>query len=279
MKRAEERARGGQLVRKGAMPVVDQDVVAPDVKPGVVPKLSSMLLPLLTLVIAVPIGIVITGYPSLRDSGGSLLSVEGMTTLLRGASGETAVFWGVSIAVALSVIWLKIRRIFSFEESVQLALKGASGMVTLATIMTLAFAIGMTCKTLATGPYVAEVTSSWLTPLWIAPVLFIVSGFMAFSTGTSWGTFAIMIPLAIPLVAAYQNQGQDVSTPMIVSAVLGGGVFGDHCSPISDTTVVSSMAACSDHMDHVRTQLPYALTSATLAFGAYFIAGWAGLSG
>ena len=96
---------------------------------------------------------------------------------------------------------------------------------------------------------------------------------MAFATGTSWGTFAIMIPLALPVATAMLGDGAGVSIPLVVSAVLGGGVFGDHCSPISDTTLISSMAAWSDHIDHVRTQLPYALAAGAAALGLYVVAG------
>ena len=111
----------------------------------------------------------------------------------------------------------------------------------------------------------AEVAGPYLTPVWIAPLVFAISGGMAFATGTSWGTFAIMIPLALPLVSSFAAEGQPVSVPLVVAAVLGGGVFGDHCSPISDTTIMSSMASASDHLDHVRTQAPYATVCAGVA--------------
>jgi tetracycline resistance efflux pump len=110
----------------------------------------------------------------------------------------------------------------------------------------------------------------------VAPLVFLVSCVIAFSTGTSWGTFAIMIPLAAPLVERFNIEGAAVSLPLVVSAVLGGGVFGDHCSPISDTTVVSSMASASDHIDHVRTQLPYALLCGAGAVALYLVAGMMG---
>ena len=114
----------------------------------------------------------------------------------------------------------------------------------------------------------------WATglPLW-AVCLFLVSAFIAFATGSSWGTFAIMLPLAVPLAASFNAEAIVVSLPLVVSAVLGGGVFGDHCSPISDTSVISSMAAASDHIDHVRTQLPYALVAGTVAFTLYLVVG------
>jgi len=97
----------------------------------------------------------------------------------------------------------------------------------------------------------------------------VISCLIAFSTGTSWGTFGIMMPIGIPLVTATGG-----SLPLAVAAVLGGGVFGDHCSPISDTTVISSMATASDHIDHVKTQLPYALIAAAVAVAGYLLAGW-----
>ena len=137
-------------------------------------------------------------------------------------------------------------------------------------LLVLAFAIGKLCgdKGLATGEYVASMipmeVGSWM----VAPILFSVAGAIAFSTGTSWGTFAIMLPIAWKIA-------EKVGFPpeIAISAVLSGGVFGDHCSPISDTTIVSSMASASDHIDHVRTQLPYALIAGAGAVPLYGIAG------
>jgi len=102
---------------------------------------------------------------------------------------------------------------------------------------------------------------------------------VAFSTGTSWGTMAIVIPLAVPLSAAY-IQGDPSQAPLVMaalSAVLSGSIFGDHCSPISDTTIMSSMASGSDHIDHVKTQVPYALTGAGIAFIGYLLVGIVGV--
>jgi len=134
--------------------------------------------------------------------------------------------------------------------------------------MVLAFAINNTCSAMETGPYVASLVEPWLSPALLPFLLFVCACFIAFSTGTSWGTFGIMMPIGIPLVAAMGG-----SLPLVVAAILGGGVFGDHCSPISDTTVISSMATACDHIDHVRTQLPYALVAAAIAGVGYLIAG------
>jgi Na+/H+ antiporter NhaC len=271
MRKAERRAREqGKVIRDGAVPVVDEEVIAIAPKPGIAHRKRNMLLPLAVMVLMVPVGIAITGIQGVRAAG-----IENPTLMnyLDQASGSTAVLWAILLAVGVAVVMLKGQGMFTLEESSALLFKGAGGMVQLAAIMMLAFAIGATCNELGTGPWVAGVVQPWLTPVLIAPLVFLVSCFIAFSTGTSWGTFAIMMPLAVPLTASYNLSGETVSLPLVVSAVLGGGVFGDHCSPISDTTIVSSMASCSDHIDHVRTQLPYALTAASVALLLYLLIG------
>ncbi|MGQ9853102.1 MAG: Na+/H+ antiporter NhaC family protein, partial [Candidatus Oleimicrobiaceae bacterium] len=110
----------------------------------------------------------------------------------------------------------------------------------------------------------------WVHPGLVPTLLFLAACLIAFSTGTSFGTFAIMIPIAVPMVAP-----MGLHPGLTLSAVLGGGVFGDHCSPISDTTIISSMAAATDHIDHVNTQLPYALMAAGLATILYLAVGFA----
>ena len=142
-------------------------------------------------------------------------------------------------------------------------------MLVMAILMVLAFAIGNLCKELGTGIYVSRVTSAWLIPEIAPALIFITSAFIAFATGTSWGTFAIMISIAVPL-----SFSVDANFYLVIAAVLGGGVFGDHCSPISDTTLIASVASGCDHIDHVRTQLPYALFTGGIAIGLYLIAGF-----
>jgi len=136
----------------------------------------------------------------------------------------------------------------------------------MALILLLALALGDVAVELGTGEFVAQVTQGVLPPVIFLPLTFLVGAGIAFSIGSSWGTFAIMLPIAVPAAAA-------MGLPLhpFVAASLAGGVFGDHSSPISDTTIISSMAAATDHIDHVRTQLPYALLAglvATMAFTA-----------
>lgn len=137
------------------------------------------------------------------------------------------------------------------KEMIDLVLKGISELMPLALLMLLAFAIGDACNELGTGKFVAEWSKDWLSPEFLPAIIFIISSFIAFSTGTSWGgTFAIMMAIAIPMAEVHQ-----APITLVIAATLGGGIFGDHCSPISDTSIISSMSSASDHIDHVNTQL------------------------
>ncbi|MBA4147692.1 MAG: Na+/H+ antiporter NhaC family protein [Verrucomicrobia bacterium] len=271
MKRAEKRAREeGKLLRDGAVPVVDESIISMPTKTNVTPRKRNMILPLASMVLMVMAGIAITGFNGVKAEN---ITNPTFMDYLNQASGSTAVLWGILFAVVVAIVMMLLQRIFTMHETMDLILKGAGGLVPLAAIMVFAFAIGATCNKLGTGPWVASIAQPYLTPVLIAPIVFIVASLIAFSTGTSWGTFAIMMPLAIPLAASYNLEGTAVSIPLVVSAVLGGGVFGDHCSPISDTSIVSSMASCSDHIDHVRTQMPYALLAGGLTIVLYLVIG------
>ncbi|RKY52332.1 MAG: sodium:solute symporter [Candidatus Neomarinimicrobiota bacterium] len=253
MKKAENRVvKEGKLLRDGAVPLMDETIV--EMKPVEEKKhlARNMVVPVVIMSIAMPIALIITGKGDITHG-----------------SGSTAVFWSVTLAIAVAGVMYRFQKLMSIKEIMDMILKGAGGMISLALLMMLAFSLGNTCRELGTGIYVSKITSSFLNPGLVPALVFAVSAFVAFSTGTSFGTFALMIPLAIPFVNTLS-----VNLPLVVSAVLGGGVFGDHCSPISDTTMVASMASACDHIDHVNTQLPYALISAGLAFVLYIVAGF-----
>ena len=144
------------------------------------------------------------------------------------------------------------------------------GGITLLTI--LSFALNTMCNDLGTGYYMAEVANGFVTPALVPAIIFLLASLIGFSTGTSWGAFAIMIAVAVPL-----SNSMDVNLSMAVAAAIGGGIFGDHCSPTSDTTIITSMATANDHIDHVRTQIPYALIAGAGATVLYIILGFAGI--
>ena len=238
MAEAETRAmQTGRVLREGAEPLVSTEVISLDAKKDVEPRPINMILPLLVMLIATPIGLYITG-------NGNML--EG--------SGSTSVLWAVLSGITTAFILYTSQGIFKLTEFMELVLSGIGGMMPVALLMMMAFAIGATSSELRTGEYLASLVGGHLNPSLLPAILFLLTGFIAFSTGTSWGTFAIMLPIGIPMAEVLGAQ-----LHMTIGAVLAGGIFGDHCSPISDTTIISSMAAGSDHIDHVNTQLPYAL--------------------
>ena len=161
-----------------------------------------------------------------------------------------------------------IYKLLSFKEIATGSITGIKHMAPVVAILVLSFAFGDAIKALGTGVYVSQLLNVEVPLFLMAPILFIAAAIMAFATGTSWGTFAILIPIAVPIA---QQSGLPVE--FLVEAVLGCGIFGDHASPISDTTVVASMASGCDHFEHVKTQLPYALVGAVATLVIYIIIG------
>ena len=152
-------------------------------------------------------------------------------------------------------------------------LAGVKGVMGAVLILALAYCINTVSREMQTAAYVVALTEGSLTPGLLPVLAFVISAFVSFSTGTSFGTYAIMIPIVLPM--ALEFAGGEVGPLAVVSfaAVAGGGVFGDHCSPLSDTTVLSSLGGASDHIDHTRTQLPYALAVAGVASVLYLALG------
>jgi Na+/H+ antiporter NhaC len=237
-------------------------------KEGAPQKAFNMIIPIITMVIMMPIMLIYTGWGSIDQSTGkSFFSL--VFEAIGYGSGSTSVLYSVTTAIMVGFVLYKAQGILKVREMIDLSLKGMSGMVSLAILMVLAFALGSLCKQLETGLYVAEVSKAWLSPSLVPAVIFLVSCFIAFSTGTSWGTFAIMISIAVPMAQSF-----DMNVHLAIAAAIGGGVFGDHCSPISDTTIISSMASASDHIDHVKTQIPYALFAGSITVVLYLILGF-----
>ncbi len=269
MKKAELRTRSGKLLNEGATPVVDESLTSIEAKEGIPLRATNMIIPIVVMVFCMPFMLAYTGWADARSLLGEGAGAGAMVFQSIGSgSGSTAVLTAVTISILVSMCVYKAQGIFGIRESVDLVLKGIAGLIPLALLMLLAFAIGALCKKLETGIYVSEVARGWLSPGLVPFLVFLVTCFIAFSTGTSWGTFAIMIPIAVPMA-----REMDANVLMAIAAVLGGGVFGDHCSPISDTTILSSLASATDHIDHVKTQLPYAGLAGGIAAGLYLILG------
>ena len=186
-------------------------------------------------------------------------------------NSATAMMYGAFSAVALAVAWYTVTRRLSLSDSMDAVIEGMKSMMISIVVLILAWSLGGVTEMLGTGPYVAHLVSGNIPTLLIPLVAFVASCLIAFSTGTSWGTFAIMIPIAVPMAV---TAGLDI--PMLMGAVLAGGIFGDHCSPISDTTILSSSGAGCNHLKHVQTQLPYALLAAGGSSLGFIVAGLLG---
>ena len=251
MRAAQKRTAEGKFLWPNATPMVDPSLIEAEQSRQPQDSAKLMLLPVLALVLSMPLGLFITG--------------EGDLTA---GSGSTPVLWAVLIALGTAWAIVLGSRRATLETLMQLFLKGAGGLLPVAMILLFSLALGDVANALGTGVFVAQLAQETIPSALLLPLLFLLSAFIAFSIGSSWGTFAIMIPLAMQIVAAL-----DMNASVFLAAVLSGAVFGDHASPISDTTVVASMAAATDHIDHVRTQLPYALISAGLATVAFFVSG------
>lgn len=269
MRKAERRTREtGKLMNDGARPMVSSEITYMEMKEGLKPRAVNMVLPILTMVGMMPVMLALTGWSKVPDSGEISVFTHFFRAVGQG-SGSSAVLYSVITALLVAMILYRSQSLMKTKEMIELALKGLSGLMPLALLMMLAFAISNVCQELGTGVYVANISKQWLTPALVPAIVFVVSSFIAFSTGTSWGTFAIMISIAVPMAT---KLGADVH--IAIAATLGGGVFGDHCSPISDTTILSSMASASDHIDHVKTQLPYALSIGVVVTLIYLAIGF-----
>ncbi|MFV2090521.1 MAG: Na+/H+ antiporter NhaC family protein [Pseudomonadales bacterium] len=159
------------------------------------------------------------------------------------------------------------------SDIMKTAISGIKGIMPAVIILAFAYALNDLSKAMGTAQFIVSATQGWLTPGLLPALTFLIAGVIAFSTGTSWGTFAILMPISVPI--AFTFTGDEVGTVVYatVAAVAGGGVFGDHCSPLSDTSILASTGAASDHIDHIKTQIPYALLISLITFAMYLILG------
>jgi len=181
------------------------------------------------------------------------------------ASANTVLSWASLCGGVIAVIMVTSQRIMNLAQAMDSWLGGAKSMVIAVLILLFAWALGSVCAELHTAEWITHQLKGVLNPRLVPVLVFLVASLISFSTGTSFGTMAILIPLVIPiahhlsLLANFNQNQYHIIMAGAISSVLAGAVFGDHCSPISDTTIMSSMASNADHIDHVRTQLPYAL--------------------
>ncbi|HDR1256081.1 TPA: Na+/H+ antiporter NhaC family protein, partial [Pasteurella multocida] len=225
-----------------------------------------LILPIAVLILATVGMMMYTGYEALTAEGKpfDVLGAFENTTV-----GISLVVGGLS-AVLASTLCILIDRQVSFAEYSKSWILGVKSMLGAVLILLFAWTINTIVGDVKTGIYLSSLVSDSLPIALLPALLFILTGIMAFSTGTSWGTFGIMLPIAAAIAA---NTAPELMLPCL-SAVMAGAVCGDHCSPISDTTILSSTGAKCNHIDHVTTQLPYAMLIATASIAGYLVLGF-----
>ncbi|MDY0168418.1 MAG: Na+/H+ antiporter NhaC family protein [Thermoguttaceae bacterium] len=245
MRRAENRASNeGKPLADGAVPMMSVELS--EMKPA-----EQITRPRLTVNFFVPLAIVVS------------IAVGSYA-----ATGSARILEAFMSAVAYLGIVLWLQRV-PMKDLVATSMQGIKGVVPALLLLALAYSINAISQELGAAAYVVEATRGWLTPTWLPLLTFVLCGLISFSTGTSWGTYAIVMPIAMPVAFEFSGGAIDSLSLATLAALAGGGVFGDHCSPLSDTTILSSFGAASDHMDHVKTQLPYALAAAALSLALY----------
>ncbi len=261
MYKAEKRARlTGKLYEDNAKLMMSKELDAMNVKEGAPLRMYNAIVPILVFTFVTIFGLWYTG-------GGAEMpfNFEGIRDALGDSDSASSILYAVIFTSILSIIMAVAQKIMTLKECIDVWLDGCKELLITDTILVLAWSSGTVMGDLGTGSYLAQIVGNSIPAMLIPVILFIVSCVVAFSTGTSYGTSAIMIPIAFPL--AWEAAGGEMSSLCIatIAAVTSGSIFGDHCSPISDTTIMSSMGSAADLMDHARTQIPYAVTVAIVA--------------
>lgn len=273
MYRAEIRARTkGQVIAPGATPISDPDTALPHPPKSAPHRWANAVIPILSVIAVTFIGLYFSGCSSLiADKGMAHFQKAHLYEIIGAGDSFAVLFWAFIIGAIIAIVMAMTQRILTLEQSLDAWIAGIKSMVMACIILISAWAIGSICTDLKTADFVIEVSQKFLSPHLLPAASFFLACFIAFATGTSWGTMAILMPIIVPLgykapIAAGLSAGMSESILLgSIAGVLAGAAFGDHCSPISDTTIMSSMAAGSDHIDHVRTQIPYAFLVALVS--------------
>lgn len=249
---AEQRAMlTGDTIRKGGIPLRrNKKIELPD---GVTPSFLTMLIPLSILLISIFVVLHFNGFPY-NPVKGSIIRV--------------AITYGFLLGTITLFVMIKFLKLMEYKKCMSIWVEGMSSMIYLCVILLLAWSIGSLAKTMGTANYLARIGSHILSPGLLPAIFFITGAMISLATGTSWGTYALLMPLGIPLAL-------EIGTflPVTVASIVAGGLFGDHVSPISDTTILASMGAGSDHIDHFQTQTPYALLVSLISLLLFMISG------
>ncbi len=263
----------GKVLRDGATPLAGADLSELEVPVDMAKKWYNAMIPIGLVIFTTIIGLYYNGKAALGITAESMAIHE----IIGSANSFTVLMWAAFGGSIVAGIMSLSQKLMTLQETVDAYLNGIKSMVYAMIILVLAWSLGSIAADLSTANYVLHVTRGLFSPNLLPAMTFIVAALIGFSTGTSWGTMAILTPIVIPMAyhlpieAGIEASLQSSILLGTIAAVLSGACFGDHCSPISDTTILSSMASGADHIDHVKTQLPYALLAAGVAVVAGYI--------
>jgi NhaC family Na+:H+ antiporter len=281
MLKAEYRAlTEGKILRDGAQPLMPTESVLGEAPREKRASYWIFLASVLGLIVVTLVGMWYTGaMVIIEDEGlGAAWWEIDFTSALMNADAATALLWGSFTGFLIAFVGALYSRVLTFRKAMEYTLKGMYLMVYANAILVLAWTIKTATQSLGTADYVVTQAVSANVPALLVPlIIFLISMFISYTTGTSWGTFALMMPIAIPLawrIALIQYSDINLAYMLAaasIGAVFGGGIYGDHVSPISDTTIMSSMFSGSDHIDHVTTQMPYGTFAAGVSIILYLL--------
>ena len=258
MQRFEENARSNGDLWNGKNPYVGME----EKEEGERGIVLDLVLPVVVLIIACVIGMIYSG---------GFFTGASFVDAFSNSDASVGLMLGSVFALAFTILYYCLRRAMTFREAMGCIPEGFRAMVPAILILTFAWSLKAMTDSLGAGEFVAGMVkgSAGAFQAFLPAVVFLIGCFLAFATGTSWGTFGILIPITLDVFPLTDPLGV-----VCVSACMAGAVCGDHCSPISDTTIMASAGAQSDHVDHVSTQLPYAITAAAVSFVSYLVAGF-----
>lgn len=258
MKTYEDNALKGDLFTDGKAAAGEE--AAPSTAKG---KVIDLVIPIVTLIVCCVIGMIYTG---------GFFEGENFITAFSNSDASVGLALGSIFAMLITIIIYLIRKVLTFSECMECLPAGFKAMVPAILILTFAWTLKAMTDSLGAAEFVASAMAQSAEGLmnFLPAIIFLVGCFLAFSTGTSWGTFGILIPIVVAVFANSNPQLMIIS----ISACMAGAVCGDHCSPISDTTIMASAGAQCNHVNHVTTQLPYALLAAAVSFVTYIVAGF-----
>jgi NhaC family Na+:H+ antiporter len=281
MLKAEYRAlTEGKVLRDGAQPLMPTESVLGEAPREKRASYWIFLASVLGLIVVTLVGMWYTGaMVIIEDEGlGAAWWEIDFPSALMNADAATALLWGSFTGFLIAFVGALYSRVLTFRKAMEYTLKGMYLMVYANAILVLAWTIKTATLSLGTADYVVTQAVSANVPALLVPlIIFLISMFISYTTGTSWGTFALMMPIAIPLawrIALIQYNDINLAYMLAaasIGAVFGGGIYGDHVSPISDTTIMSSMFSGSDHIDHVTTQMPYGTLAAGVSIILYLL--------